>query len=116
MSREYRNEMNDVAEDASWTFWRFFPLIVFASIALGVLGFVLHSAGLFGRTAVERKVFEASYQRDAGLKAQIATDEANLAEIERRLANPNLDADTRYNLEAQASAARMRIDTARRMQ
>ena len=116
MSREYRDETREIIRDGNWTFWQIFPLAVLAIVATSAVGFMLNSAGLFGRTVVEREVFEASYQRQSGLKAQIATDEANLAEIERKLANPNLDADTRYNLEAQASAARSRIDATRRMQ
>lgn len=95
-----------------WNFWRFLPL--FLMITGG--GFVLQSLGLFGRTVVERKVFENSYQRSAALEAQIATDEATIAEIERKLANPNLDADTKNALEAQAAAARIRIAAAQRGQ
>ena len=38
-------------------------------------------------------------------------NEATLAEIRMKLSNPNLDSDTRFNLEAQASAARLRIAT-----
>lgn len=69
--------------------------------------------GLIGGTVVERKVFENSFQHSEALNSQIATDEAVVAEIERKLINPNLDADTKHNLEAQAAAARIRISTAR---
>lgn len=112
----YREEARQVARDARWTFWRFIPLFVLVVVVLSGFGFVLHSAGLFGRTVVERNVFEQSYQRSEAMKARIATDEAALEEIEQKLRNPNLDENTRYNLEAQASATRMRISSARRMQ
>ena len=108
---EYRNEMREVARESRWTFFRFLPLLVGAIVILSAVGFALNSFGLIGKTVVEREVFERSFQRSEALKAQIATDEAVLAEISRKLANPNLDADTRYNLEAQASAARVRIST-----
>jgi hypothetical protein len=62
---------------------------------------------------VERKVFENSYQRTESIKASITTDEAALAEIQMNLQNANLDADTRTNLEAQASAIRIRLNAAK---
>ena len=113
---EYRKEMNQVAKDTSWTFWRFLPITIVIIGILALLGFGLRSAGLFGDTIVERKVFENSYQRSEALKSQIAGDEAVLVEIERKLSNTTLDENTRTNLEAQASAARIRIATAKSKQ
>lgn len=95
----------------SWWVW-ILTLTVFSVIVLSILSY----AGIFTRTVVERKVFEQSYQRSEALKSQIATDEAVMAEIESKLKNPNLDDNTRYNLKAQISAARVRISTARRKQ
>lgn len=94
-------------------FWRWFWIAIAAIIVLSIVGFGMNSAGLFGRTVVERKVFENSYQRTESIKAQIATDEAVLAEIERKLRNPELSESTKANLEAQSSAARIRIATAK---
>jgi len=108
---DYKADMKIVR----WTFWRILGMVIIAVVVLGGLGFALDSLGLFGRTVVERKVFENSYQRQASLKSRIATDEAVLAEIERKLADPNLGADTRRNLEAQAAAARIRIRTAKEL-
>jgi len=109
----YRREAKQIATEARWTFFRFLPLFIGIVVVLAVLGFGLRNLGLLGSTHVEREVFEASYQRSEAIKSQIATDEATLAEIARQLSTPNLDADTRYSLEAQASAARVRIGTAR---
>lgn len=113
---EYRDEVRQIRREAGWTFRQFLPLFVGVVVVLGLVGFGMNSLGLFGRTVVERKVFENSYQRSEALKSQIATDEATLVEIERKLSNPELDANTRTNLEAQASAARIRIDAAKRKQ
>ena len=112
----YREDVRSTEKEARWTFWRFLPLFVIILVVLSAIGFGLRSAGLLGRTVVQRKVFEQSYQRSEALKAQIATDEATLAEIQRKLSNPQLEQQTRHNLEAQASAARIRIATAQRKQ
>ena len=109
----YRKDVNDFRREANWTFWKLLPLVLLVLVVLFSLGFLLNSAGLFGKTIVERKVFENSYQRKESIKSQIATDEANLVEIKAKLENPNLDPNTRYNLEAQAAAARMRIRAAK---
>jgi hypothetical protein len=111
-----RKEIDEAVKEGRYVFWKVFVTLVITGVVLTVLGFVLHSAGVFGQTVVERKVFENSYQRSEAIKSQIATDEANLAEIDRKLQNPNLDPDTRANLEAQASAARVRIAAARSKQ
>lgn len=109
MNDDFRNDMKVMR----WTFWNILALLVVGVVVLGAVGFALHSCGVFGHTVVERKVFENSYQRTEALKAQIAADEAVLAEIEEKLRNPKLDEDTRRNLEAQAAAARIRIRTAK---
>ena len=109
----YRDEARQVAKDAHWTFWRFLPVLLMAVIMLSAVGFGLNSLGLFGKTVVERKVFEHSYQKQAGLQAEITIYQATLAEIERKLANLNLDANTRSNLEAQASAIRVKMVAAK---
>lgn len=106
----YKDEVKEVG----WAFRRILGWVVLAAVVLGAVGFGLNSLGVFGHTFVERKVFEQSYQRSEALKSRIATDEAALAEIEAQLRNPNLDADTRANLEAQAAAARVRLRAARR--
>ncbi|OGZ44484.1 MAG: hypothetical protein A3J55_04565 [Candidatus Ryanbacteria bacterium RIFCSPHIGHO2_02_FULL_45_17b] len=110
---EYRDEARQMAKDAHWTFWKFFPAFLVAVIMLSAVGFGLNSLGLFGKTVVERKVFEHSYQRQAGLEAEIATYQATLTEIERKLTNSELDTNTRFNLEAQASMIRIKMAAAK---
>lgn len=112
----YRAEATEVHKEAHWTFWKFLPLFLVVVIILTVVGFGLRSAGLFGSTVVERKVFEHSYQRSEAMKARIAVDEATLAEINRMLMNPSLEDNIRHNLKAQAAAARIRIATTRGVQ
>ena len=85
-------------------------LVMGATLSIFILGFVLRSAGLFGDTVVERKIFEQSYQRQESIKSELAINEATLAEIEIKLQNSNLDTNTRINLEAQKSAIRIRIE------
>lgn len=110
---DYRKDMQSTITGGYWTVWKVTPLILLILILLSVIGFSLKSVGLLGSTVVERKVFENSYQRSEAIKAQIATDEAVLAEIQRQLSSTDLDEDTRNNLEAQAAAARVRIATAK---
>ena len=112
----YRDQASEVHREARWTFWRFLPMFIVGVVLLFGLFFGLRALGVIGGTVVERKAFEQSYQRSEAIKAQIAHEEAVIVEIERKLANPNLDADTRANLEAQASAARIRLQTARSSQ
>lgn len=112
----YRNDANEFRREARWTMWRFLPLTLTAILIISAVGFGLNAMGVFGRTLVERKVFENSYQRSESLKAQIAVDEATLAEITHLLTNPDLAANSRRNLEAQASAARIRLATTKRKQ
>lgn len=113
---DYRKEANEFRREARWTIWRFLPLFLTVVVIFSVLGFGLRAMGVFGDTVVERKVFENSYQRSEALKAQIDVDEATLAEITHLLTNPDLDATTRSNLEAQASAARIRLAATKRKQ
>ena len=94
--------------------WKIASGIVLFLIILSVVGFGIRSALLLGDTVMERKVFENSYQRQEAIKSEIAVNKAALIEIGMKLNNPKLDADTRFNLEAQASAARIRIATAQR--
>lgn len=95
----------------AWWMW-VLGLIVVSIIVLSILDY----AGVFTRTVVERKVFEESFQYSEARKVEIATYEAQLAELEKKLSNPELDAGTRNEIEAQMSAIRIQLNTARRRQ
>jgi len=113
---EYRKTTRRVVREGHWTIWKILPIVLVLVVILGALGFLMKGAGLLGSTFIERKVFENSYQRTQSIRAQIATDEATLAEIRIKLKNPNLDPNIRNGLEAQAAAARSRIAAARSKQ
>lgn len=113
---EYREGASEIEKESRWTLKKFIPILLMIIIFFSLVGFGLNSIGLFGRTVVERKVFENSYQRSESLKSEIAMHQATLAEIESKLLNPNLNKNTRFNLKAQAGAARIRIATARSKQ
>lgn len=105
--------IDEEEKEVTRLFWKGFRILLVTLTILTLLGFAARSMGLIGSTVVERKVFENSYQRSEAIKSQIATDEAALAEINVQLRNPDLSPTTRTNLEAQASAARMRIAAAK---
>ena len=102
------SNMSEKRAFAGWWLWVLGLVLISAAALWG-----LNSAGIIGKTAVERAVFENSYQRDAGIKQQIATYEAQLAEIQRQLSSTSLDAAARSNLEAQASAIRVQLAAAK---
>jgi hypothetical protein len=112
----YRSDARTVAKETRWTVFRFLPIFIVVMVILGGTAATTRYLGMWGKTTVERKVFEASYQRSEALVSEIATNEATVKEIEGQLQNPNLDENTRYNLNAQLSAARIRLNTARSKQ
>ena len=61
-------------------------------------------------------MFEQSFQYSEARKSEIATYEAQLAEINSQLADPNLDEDTRRSLKAQKSAIEVRFTAAKAKQ
>ncbi len=110
---EYREDIGLGLKEARWTFFKGMPLFLMIVVFLAILGFILNSVGLFGRTVVERKVFENSFQYSEARKSEIATFEAKLSEINRKLSSENYDQATRTNLEAHASALRVQLSVAR---
>lgn len=95
-------------EFGGWWMW-ILTLSVLTIMVLTGLSYM----GVLGKTVVERKVFEQSYQYSAGQQQKIATFQAQMAELERQLANPELDGQTRTNLEAQAASIRIQLNSAR---
>ena len=72
----------------SW--WIYFVILL---VATSVVLTTLKYFGLVGSTIVERKVFENSYQKQAGDKARLATYKAQLAAINSKLVTSPNDAD-----------------------
>jgi hypothetical protein len=96
-------------EFGKWWLW-VLGLLVVSGVVFGLL----RAGGLIGGTILERKVFENSYQYQAGNDARIDVFEAQLEELDRQLANPELDETQRANLEAQAAGIRIQLNAARR--
>ena len=90
---------------ASWWFL-IISLVAVTAVVFGGLRLV----GVIG----ERVVFEQSFQYKEARKTEIATFEAQLAELELKLASTSLDDVTRTNFEAQVSAIRIQLNVARR--
>lgn len=90
---------------AGWWFWVLL-LVVATTFVFGGL----RIAGVIG----ERVIFEQSFQYKEARKTEIATFEAQLAEIDRKLSYASLDENVRVNLEAQAAAIRIQLNVARR--
>lgn len=86
-----------------WWVW-ILCLIVLSSLVFGGMKIL----GVFG----ERVVFEQSFQYKEARKTEIATFEAQLAEIDRKLSS-NIDDSTRANMEAQAASIRILLNVAR---
>jgi len=92
---------------AGWWFW-ILMLIVVASIVIGSTRYL----GMWGGAVAERVIFENSFQYKEARKTEIATFEAQLAEITRKLSS-DVDEQTRTNLEAQAATLRIQLNVAR---
>lgn len=105
------NNYSEQEEITSWIKYAMgWPLI--AIVVLSLVGWGLSSAGLFGSTIVERKVFENSFQYSEAQKTAIATYEAQLMEIDALLANPDAPESSKVGLRSQASVIRVRLRVA----
>jgi hypothetical protein len=98
------NESQERREAFRWGL-TFIAIGLVAMIAFTVLSYV----GVFG----ERFAFENSFQYKEARKSEIATFEAALEEIKRKLNASNLPDDIRTNLEAEAAAIRIQLQVAR---
>ena len=105
------NMRSERREFGTWWMWVLGLIIISVIILTG-----LNYAGIFTRTIVEREVFEESYQYREARKSEIATYEAQLAEINSQLADPNLDESTQQSLKSQKSAIPVRLATAKSKQ
>jgi len=105
LERGYREERRGVK--------KWWILILGLFIVTGVIFTGLRYVGLIGSTIVEREVFKNSFQYKEARKSEIATYNAQLAEIDRKLSMSSLDSNTRANMEAQAASIRILLATAR---
>lgn len=100
-------------EKKSMTGWWIFFLVLFV-----VTGAVLGATGMIGRivnVVVEREVFERSFQYQESKSEQVATYQAQMAELEGKLLNPNLNEGDRANINAQLAAIRIQLNSAIQM-
>ena len=82
-----------------WWIWILFLIIITTIIFTGLSYF-----GVIGKTFVERKVFEQSYQKQAADKTAITVYSAQIAQLRGKLNNPDLDAGTKAEIKAQLDA------------
>lgn len=101
-SKEDRKEFRRWGRTATW-------VVAFAFVVLTIIGGVLHASGKLFNTAVEREVFEQSYQRSAAETQRFNTLTAELEGAEARLSAGNLNDVQRADLEAHAAALRIQI-------
>ena len=99
---------NEKKEVGGWWMWM---LLLFV-VAIVVM-FAVSNVGLFFGTKVERAVFKNSHQYQEAKSQEISIFRAQLNEIDRKLRTPGLDPQTKSNLEAQASAIRVQLESAR---
>jgi hypothetical protein len=97
-------------------FGRWWMYVLVLVIVAGIIGTMLSYVGVFGKTMVERKVFENSFQYSEARKSEIAAYEAQLAEIDSQIANPTLNESTRQSLKATKAAITVRLRVARTKQ
>lgn len=91
---------------AGWWLWITLLLVV-STIVFGAL----NALGIIGRTAVERVVFEQSYQRKAGDNAKLNTFIAEKASLESQLRRNDLSSAQRSDYEAQLAAINIQINS-----
>lgn len=82
-----------------WWIWILFLLII-SIIVVSILNYV----GLIGKTFVERKVFEQSYQKSEADKTAKTAYSAQIALLRGKLNNTNLDSGTKAEIKAQLDA------------
>ena len=86
-------------------------LIVVSSVILSITG----AGSKIFSTAVEREVFEQSFQYSQAQRQRIARYEAQLTELRGQLRNPGFNDTTKSNIKSQISAIKIQLATARSM-
>ena len=88
--------------------WWMWVLALFVVTAIVVFG--LRAVGLIGYTALEREVFEQSYQKQAGDTARRDMLKAQLAGVNAQLRRSDLSDAMRGNLEANKAALEVQLN------
>jgi len=91
-----------------WWMW-ILGLVVVAVVVLSSLGYI----GVFADTVLERKVFENSHQYQETRTSEVSIFEAQMAELEVQLENPELTDSARVNIRSQMAAIRIQINAAK---
>jgi len=82
-----------------WWVW-ILVLLIFTAVVFTCLDYV----GIIGRTVVERKVFEQSYQKRASDEDALSTYDSQISILQRRLRKEGLTQDEREEIQAQIDA------------
>jgi len=85
-------------------FGGWFVWIVFLFIITGIIFIGLSYFGIIGKTIVERKVFENSYQKQEADKTASTVYDSQLSMLRARLNNPSLTPGNRAEILAQIDA------------
>ena len=86
-------------------------LLVLTIAVLGVTGVI----GRVVNVVVEREVFERSFQYQESKSEQIATYQAQIAELESKLSDSNLSDNAKSDVRAQLAAIRIQLNSAIQM-
>lgn len=92
-----------------WWMW-----VLALTIATMIVFWVLSAAGFVGGTVLEREVFERSHQYCQARQSQIATYEAQLAELDGQILTA-ADDDSATGLKAQKRAINIKLTSERNM-
>lgn len=84
---------------AGWWVW-----VVILMVGTAIVFAGLNFMGVIGKTIVERKVFESSYQKHEADKDAFTTYSAQLAQLRAKLRNPELSQGTKIEIKAQIDA------------
>ena len=98
-----------MGEKTCFAGWWFFVLGLLIISGLVFVG--LNYLGIIGETIVERKVFENSYQKYEADKTARTTYRAQLSNLRARLNNPDLDNQTKSEIQAQIDSINILLTT-----
>ena len=92
-----------------WIIWLWIIWLTVVIISAGILIFGARSVGLVGQTAVERVIFEQSYQKQAGDEARENTLRAELASVNAMLRDGTVSAAMKTTLRGKKAALEIQL-------